>query len=68
MFLIRFGTSGVFPMSYVYSETDAMHDRKGERCAERGFGRQELLANSIENYISHEKKVTRRGPKIITKH
>ena len=36
-----------------------MTDRKIERSDERGFGRQQLLgvlANSIENFISHEKK------------
>ena len=27
-----------------------------ERSDVRGFGRQQLLANSIENFISHEKK------------
>ena len=45
-----------------------MNDRKIERSDGRGFGRQQLLANSIEIFISHEKKkVTRRGPK-FTKH
>ena len=33
-----------------------MTDRKIERSDGRGFGRQQLLANSIENFISHENK------------
>ena len=33
-----------------------MTDRKIERSDGRGFGRQQLLANSIEIFISHEKK------------
>ena len=33
-----------------------MNDRKIERSDGRGFGRQQLLANSIEIFISHEKK------------
>ena len=32
-----------------------MTDRKIQRSNERVFGRQQLLANSIENFISHEK-------------
>ena len=33
-----------------------MNDRKIERSDGRCFGRQQFLANSIENFISHEKK------------
>ena len=33
-----------------------MTDQKIERSDGHGFGRQQLLANSIENLISHEKK------------
>ena len=44
-----------------------MTDRKIERSYGRCFGWQQLLANSIEIFISHEKKVTRCGPK-FTKH
>ena len=33
-----------------------MNDRKIERSDGRGFGRQQPLANSIENFMSHEKK------------
>ena len=42
-------------------------DRKIESSNWRGFGRQELLANSIENFISHKKTVPRHGRK-FTKH
>ena len=44
-----------------------MNDRKIERSNERGFSRKQLLANSIQNFISHEERVTRHGP-IFTKH
>ena len=45
-----------------------MTDRKIERSDDgRGFGWLQYIANSIENFVSHEKKVTRRGPK-FTKH
>ena len=45
-----------------------MNDRKIERSDGRCFGRQQLLAYSIEIFISlNNKKVTRRGPK-FTKH
>ena len=43
-----------------------MTDRKIERSDGRCFGRQQLLANSIEFFISHEKKVTRQCPKFTT--
>ena len=44
-----------------------MNGLKIERSDERGFGRQQFLADSIEIFISHEKKkVTRRGPKITS--
>ena len=33
-----------------------MNDRKIERIDGRGFGRQQLLADSIENFVSYEKK------------
>ena len=39
-----------------------MIDRKIERSYGGGFGRQQLVADSIENFISHEKNVTSRGP------
>ena len=42
-------------MPYFYSETNDS-DRKMERSDGRGFDRQQLLANSIENFILHEKK------------
>ena len=47
-----------------------MNDRKIERSDGRCFGRQQLFANCIENFISHEKKVTRHGTRgpIFTKH
>ena len=41
-----------------------MNDRKIERSDGRGFGRQQLLANSIENFISHEKKSDSSRPEI----
>ena len=44
-----------------------MNDLEIERSDGRGFGLQQLLANATEMFISHEKKVTRRGP-ISTKH
>ena len=34
-----------------------MTDQKIERSDGRGFGRQQVLANSIENFIQHDKKV-----------
>ena len=40
-----------------------MNDRKIERSDGRGFGRQQLLANSIEIFISHEKKSDSSRPK-----
>ena len=52
--MIRFGTCCFVPISYSYSETkDWLKDRvKPWLC----FGQQQLLANSIENFISHDKK------------
>ena len=44
-----------------------MNDCKIERSRRRCFGQQQLLADSIEIFIKHEKKVARRGP-ISTKH
>ena len=44
-----------------------MTDCNIERSYGRCFGRQQLLANSIENFISYEEKVIRRCP-ISTKH
>ena len=41
-----------------------MTDRKIERSDGRCFGRQQLLANSIENFISHEKKSDSSRPEI----
>ena len=41
-----------------------MNDRKIERSDGRGFGRQQLLANSIEIFISHEKKSDSSRPEI----
>ena len=43
-----------------------MNDRKIERSDGRGFGRQQLLANSIENCISLEKKGDSSRPEIYT--
>ena len=42
-------------------------DRKIERSYGRCFARQQLLANSIQNFISHEKKNASSSPK-FTKH
>ena len=44
-----------------------MTERKIELSNGRGFGQQQPLANSIENFISNEKKVTSSRP-ISTKH
>ena len=46
-----------------------MNDRKIERSDGRGFGRQQLLARSMEisEFISNEKNTCRHGP-IPTKH
>ena len=44
-----------------------MTDWKIDLSDGRYFGQQQLLANSNKNFISHEKKVARRGPK-FTKH
>ena len=44
-----------------------MNDRKIQRSDGRGFGRQQLLADSREISFQMKKKVTRRGPK-FTKH
>ena len=41
-----------------------MNNRKMERSYGRYFGRQQLLANSIENFISHEKKSDSSRPEI----
>ena len=41
-----------------------MTDKKIEPSYWRGFGRQQLLANSIENFISHEKKSDSSRPEI----
>ena len=59
---IRFGTCGFVPMSYFTQRP--MTDRKIERSYGRGFGWQQLLANSIEIFISHEKKSDSLRPKI----
>ena len=65
---IRFRKCGFVPMSYFYSETNGwLGSKKIERSDGRCFGRQQLLANFIENFISREKKVNRSGPK-FTKH
>ena len=65
---IRFRKCGFVPMSYFYSETNGwLGSKKIERSDGRCFGRQQHLANFIENFISREKKVTRIGPK-FTKH
>ena len=56
--LDQFRTCCFVPMSYFYSETIAqpMTDRKIERSNGHCFGLQQLFANSIEVFISHEKK------------
>ena len=51
---IQFRTCCFVPMSYFTQRP--MTVRKIERSNGRGFGRQQLLSNSIENFISHEKK------------
>ena len=54
LYRIWFGTCCFVPMSCFYSEI--MTYREIERSDGRCFGRQQLLANSIEIFISHEKK------------
>ena len=39
-----------------------------ERSDGRGFGRQQLLADSIENFISHLKNKDSLGPDMMRKH
>ena len=51
---IRFGTCSFVCMSYFTQKP--MTDRMIERSDGRGFGRQQLLATSIEIFISHEKR------------
>ena len=55
---IRFGTCGFVPKSYFYSETNVWYKDGAKRWALLSgcFGRQQLLGNSIEIFISHEKK------------
>ena len=50
-------------LCHIFSQRQ-MNDRKIERSYGRGFGRQQLLANSIEIFISHEKKSDSSRPKI----
>ena len=53
---IQFGTCGFVPMSYFYSDSETKEWLKD--WAQQGdFGQQQLLANSIKNFISHEKKI-----------
>ena len=56
-------TCSFVPMSYLYSERP-MTDRKIERSDGRCFDWQQLLANSIEIFISHEKKSDSSRPEI----
>ena len=44
-----------------------MNDRKIERIDGRGFGRQQLLADSIENFVSYEKKKVARKFRFLWK-
>ena len=50
-------------MPYVYPETHE-NDRKIEPSNEISFGRQQVLANSTENFISNEKKSDSSRPEI----
>ena len=50
----RFGTSCIVPMSYFLQQP--MTDRKIEQSDGRCFGWQQLLASSVEIFISHERK------------
>ena len=67
---MRVYSCGFVPMSYFYSELGPMNDLKIEGSNRCGFGQQQLLADSVEIFISHEhmkEKVTRSCPK-FTKH
>ena len=51
---IQFGTCSLF-LCYIFTQRP-MNDCKIEQSYRHCFGQQQLLANSIENFISHEKK------------
>ena len=51
---IQFGTCCFVPVSYFYSETN--HWSEDGQSNGHSFGLQQLLANSIKNFISHHKK------------
>ena len=56
---IQFRTRSFVPMLYFYSETNDI-ERSNGRC----FGWQQLLANAIEIFISHEKNIHSLRPEI----
>ena len=52
---IRLGTLGFVSTPYFYPEKNAWsNEQSDERC----FGREQVLANSIENFISHGKQIS----------